>query len=152
VLRLIAGLEYPDVGRVMIGGVDGTGLPPQRRSVGFVFQSYALFPHMTVRRNVAFGLQVRKAPPEQIARDVDELLAAVELDGYGDRYPGELSGGQRQRVAFARALATQPKILLLDEPFGALDAQVRLSLRDWLRKFHEERARSASIRPSPPCS
>jgi sulfate transport system ATP-binding protein len=147
VLRLIAGLEYPDVGRVMIGGVDGTGLPPQRRSVGFVFQSYALFPHMTVRRNVAFGLQVRKAPPEQIARDVDELLAAVELDGYGDRYPGELSGGQRQRVAFARALATQPKILLLDEPFGALDAQVRLSLRDWLRKFHEERARSSKHPP-----
>jgi sulfate transport system ATP-binding protein len=147
VLRLIAGLEYPDAGRVVIGGVDGTALPPQKRGVGFVFQSYALFPHMTVRKNVAFGLTVRKAPPDQIAREVDELLAAVELEGYGDRYPGELSGGQRQRVAFARALATQPKILLLDEPFGALDAQVRLSLRDWLRKFHEERARSTRHPP-----
>jgi sulfate transport system ATP-binding protein len=147
VLRLIAGLEYPDAGRVVIGGVDGTALPPQKRGVGFVFQSYALFPHMTVRKNVAFGLTVQKASPERIAREVDELLAAVELDGYGDRYPGELSGGQRQRVAFARALATQPKILLLDEPFGALDAQVRLSLREWLRKFHEERARSTTHPP-----
>jgi sulfate transport system ATP-binding protein len=142
VLRLIAGLEYPDAGRVVIGGVDGTTLPPQHRGVGFVFQSYALFPHMNVRRNIAFGLMVRKAPAAQIEREVDELLAAVELEGYGARYPSELSGGQRQRVAFARALATQPKILLLDEPFGALDAQVRLSLRDWLRKFHAERARS----------
>jgi len=147
VLRLIAGLEYPDRGRVVIGGVDGTALPPQKRGVGFVFQSYALFPHMNVRRNIAFGLQVRKAPPAQIERDVDELLAAVELEGYGDRLPGELSGGQRQRVAFARALATQPKILLLDEPFGALDAQVRLSLRDWLRRFHEERAHSTRHPP-----
>jgi sulfate transport system ATP-binding protein len=146
-LRLIAGLEYPDAGRVLIGGVDGTALPPQRREVGFVFQSYALFPHMDVRRNVAFGLTVRKAPAAQITRDVDELLAAVELEGYGDRFPGELSGGQRQRVAFARALATRPKILLLDEPFGALDAQVRLALRDWLRKFHEERARSRKHPP-----
>jgi len=147
VLRLIAGLEYPDGGRVVIGGVDGTALPPQKRGVGFVFKSYALFPHMTVRKNVAFGLAVRKAPPEQITREVDELLAAVELEGYGDRYPGELSGGQRQRVAFARALATRPKILLLDEPFGALDAQVRLSLRDWLRRFHEERAHSTKHPP-----
>jgi sulfate transport system ATP-binding protein len=147
VLRLIAGLEYPDAGRVLIGGVDGTTLPPQRRGVGFVFQSYALFPHMSVRRNVAFGLTVRKTPSQQIDREVDELLAAVELEGYGERFPGELSGGQRQRVAFARALATQPKILLLDEPFGALDAQVRLSLRDWLRKFHEERARSTRHPP-----
>jgi sulfate transport system ATP-binding protein len=147
VLRLIAGLEYPDQGRVVIGGVEGTALPPQKRSVGFVFQSYALFPHMNVRRNIAFGLTIRKAPPERIAREVDELLAAVELEGYGDRLPGELSGGQRQRVAFARALATQPKILLLDEPFGALDAQVRLSLRDWLRRFHEERAHSTRHPP-----
>src|SRR6185295_6783775 len=147
VLRLIAGLEYPDAGRVVIGGVDGTALPPQKRSVGFVFQSYALFPHMNVRRNIAFGLTVRKAPPAEISREVDELLAAVELEGYGDRLPSELSGGQRQRVAFARALATRPKILLLDEPFGALDAQVRLSLRDWLRKFHEERAHSSEHPP-----
>jgi sulfate transport system ATP-binding protein len=147
VLRLIAGLEDPDEGRVLIDGVDGTAVPPQKRGVGFVFQSYALFPHMNVRRNIAFGLTVRKVPPAQIARDVDELLAAVELEGYGERLPSELSGGQRQRVAFARALATQPKILLLDEPFGALDAQVRLSLRDWLRKFHEERARSTRHPP-----
>jgi sulfate transport system ATP-binding protein len=147
VLRLIAGLEYPDAGRVVIGGVDGTSLPPQRRGVGFVFQSYALFPHMSVRRNVAFGLTIRKVPAAQVAQEVDELLAAVELEGYGDRFPGELSGGQRQRVAFARALATRPKILLLDEPFGALDAQVRLSLRDWLRKFHEERAHSSRHPP-----
>jgi sulfate transport system ATP-binding protein len=142
VLRLIAGLEAPDGGRVVIGGVDGTRLPPQRRRVGFVFQSYALFPHMDVRRNIAFGLVVRGASPAQTRQQVDELLAAVELEGYGDRLPRELSGGQRQRVAFARALAVEPKILLLDEPFGALDAQVRAMLRDWLRRFHEERARS----------
>jgi sulfate transport system ATP-binding protein len=147
VLRLIAGLEYPDSGRVLIGGADGTAVPPQQRGVGFVFQSYALFPHMDVRRNIAFGLTVRKVPPAQIEREVDELLAAVELEGYGGRFPGELSGGQRQRVAFARALATRPKILLLDEPFGALDAQVRLSLRDWLRRFHEERAHSTRHPP-----
>jgi sulfate transport system ATP-binding protein len=147
VLRLIAGLEQPDEGRVVIGGVDGTRLPPQRRRVGFVFQSYALFPHMTVRRNIAFGLVVRGAPAEETRRQVDELLAAVELEGYGERFPSELSGGQRQRVAFARALAVEPKILLLDEPFGALDAQVRLMLRDWLRRFHEERARSTRHPP-----
>jgi sulfate transport system ATP-binding protein len=147
VLRLIAGLEEPDEGRVVLGGVDGTRLPPQRRGVGFVFQSYALFPHMTVRRNIAFGLKVRRAPADQIQRQVNELLAAVELDGYGERFPSELSGGQRQRVAFARALAVEPKILLLDEPFGALDAQVRLMLRDWLRRFHEERARSGRHPP-----
>jgi sulfate/thiosulfate transport system ATP-binding protein len=146
-LRLIAGLEIPDAGRVVIGGVDGTRLPPQRRGVGFVFQSYALFPHMTVSKNIAFGLKVRKAPPAEIARQVEELLAAVELSGYGERFPSELSGGQRQRVAFARALAIHPKILLLDEPFGALDAQVRLSLRDWLRRFHEKRARSTDHPP-----
>jgi sulfate transport system ATP-binding protein len=115
--------------------------------VGFVFQSYALFPHMTVRRNIAFGLAVRGASAEEIRHQVDELLAAVELEGYGERFPSELSGGQRQRVAFARALAVEPKILLLDEPFGALDAQVRLMLRDWLRRFHEERARSTRHPP-----
>jgi sulfate transport system ATP-binding protein len=147
VLRLIAGLEEPDEGRVLIGGVDGTRVPPRRRGVGFVFQSYALFPHMTVRRNIAFGLAVRGADADETRRQVDELLAAVELEGYGERYPAELSGGQRQRVAFARALAVEPKILLLDEPFGALDAQVRLMLRDWLRRFHEERARSTRHPP-----
>jgi sulfate transport system ATP-binding protein len=147
VLRLIAGLEQPDGGRVVIGGVDGTRVPAQRRGVGFVFQSYALFPHMTVRENIAFGLNVRKVPAADIERRVSELLEAVELEGYGARLPRELSGGQRQRVAFARALAIEPKILLLDEPFGALDAQVRLSLRDWLRRFHEERARSTEHPP-----
>jgi sulfate transport system ATP-binding protein len=147
VLRLIAGLEDPDEGRVVVGGVDGTRLAPQKRGVGFVFQSYALFPHMNVRRNIAFGLLVRGVSAEQQRRQVDDLLAAVELEGYGDRYPGELSGGQRQRVAFARALAVQPKILLLDEPFGALDAQVRLSLRDWLRRFHDERNRPGAQAP-----
>jgi sulfate/thiosulfate transport system ATP-binding protein len=143
VLRLVAGLELPDGGRVLIDGIDGTHLPPQKREVGFVFQSYALFPHMTVRANVAFGLQIRKVPTAEIARRVDELISAVELEGYGERLPRELSGGQRQRVAFARALAIEPRILLLDEPFGALDAQVRVSLRGWLRRFHETRARGA---------
>jgi sulfate transport system ATP-binding protein len=140
VLRLIAGLEHPDAGQVIIHGVDGTNIPPQRRGVGFVFQSYALFPHMNVRRNIAFGLEIRKLSRAEIDRRIDELLAAVELEGLGGRLPRELSGGQRQRVAFARALATEPRLLLLDEPFGALDAQVRVSLRGWLRRFHEERA------------
>jgi sulfate transport system ATP-binding protein len=147
VLRLVAGLEQPDAGRLLVDGVDGTYVPPQRRGVGFVFQSYALFSDMTVRANIAFGLRVRRWSQGEIDRKVDELLAAVELDGLGARIPRELSGGQRQRVAFARALATDPKILLLDEPFGALDAQVRLALRDWLRRFHEERARSSSLPP-----
>ncbi len=147
VLRLIAGLEHPDGGRLVIDGADGTSIPPQDRGIGFVFQSYALFPHMTVRDNVAFGLRVRKRRAAEIIRQVDELLVAVELEGYGQRLPSELSGGQKQRVAFARALAIEPKILLLDEPFGALDAQVRLSLRDWLRRFHEQRALSKDHTP-----
>ncbi len=137
VLRLVAGLEQPDAGRVIIGGVDASAVPPQRRGAGFVFQSYALFPHMTVRRNIGFGLRARRRQPAEIDRRVDDLLATVELDGHGDRLPAELSGGERQRVAFARALAIEPAILLLDEPFGALDAQVRKSLREWLRRFQE---------------
>jgi sulfate/thiosulfate transport system ATP-binding protein len=138
VLRVIAGLEQPDSGQVLFGDEDVTHLAAQHRGLGFVFQSYALFKHMTVRKNIAFGLGVRKTPKEQARRKVEELLELVQLDGLGDRYPAQLSGGQRQRVAFARALAIEPKMLLLDEPFGALDAQVRVELRDWLRRFHDE--------------
>jgi sulfate transport system ATP-binding protein len=137
-LRIIAGLEQPDSGTVKIGGEDATRLPPQRRRVGFVFQHYAAFKHMTVYRNVAFGLTIRKRPKEEIRRRVDELLELVHLDGMADRYPAQLSGGQRQRMALARALAVQPEVLLLDEPFGALDAQVRKELRTWLRRLHDE--------------
>jgi sulfate transport system ATP-binding protein len=139
VLRLIAGLEQPDAGRILVGDADYTNRPAQKRDVGFVFQSYALFKHMSVRGNIAFALNVRKVPKVDVARRVEELLALVQLDGLGDRYPAQLSGGQRQRVAFARALAIQPKMLLLDEPFGALDAQVRVELRDWLCRFQAER-------------
>jgi len=138
VLRVIAGLEQPDAGVIMFGDEDVTNLPAQKRGLGFVFQSYALFKHMTVRKNIAFGLGVRKVDKEQARHRVEELLKLVQLDGLGDRYPTQLSGGQRQRVAFARALAIEPKMLLLDEPFGALDAMVRVELRDWLRKFHDE--------------
>jgi len=140
ILRIIAGLEPADSGSVELTGEDATHLPAQRRGVGFVFQHYALFRHMTIRQNVAFGLEVRK--PRVAAREardrVDELLALVQLSGYADRYPSQLSGGQRQRVALARALAPRPKVLLLDEPFGALDARVRDDLRNWLRKLHDE--------------
>jgi sulfate transport system ATP-binding protein len=139
VLRVVAGLEEPDAGQVMFGGEDVTNLPAQKRGLGFVFQSYALFKHMTVRKNIAFGLGVRKVGVEETHRKVEELLSLVQLDGLGDRYPAQLSGGQRQRVAFARALAIEPKVLLLDEPFGALDAQVRVELRDWLRAFNAQR-------------
>ena len=138
VLRVIAGLEQPDAGAILFDGEDVTNLPAQKRGLGFVFQSYALFKHMTVRKNIAFGLGVRKVDKEQARHKVEKLLKLVQLDGLGDRYPTQLSGGQRQRVAFARALAIEPKMLLLDEPFGALDAMVRVELREWLRKFHDE--------------
>ena len=139
VLRIIAGLENPDSGRVLFGDRDFTNVAVQARGVGFVFQSYALFKHMTVRKNIAFGLGIRGRGKAAIDAKVDELLALVQLEEYGHRYPAQLSGGQRQRVAFARALAIDPTVLLLDEPFGALDAQVRIELRAWLRKFHDQR-------------
>jgi sulfate transport system ATP-binding protein len=138
VLRLIAGLEEPDVGSIRIDGVDCTNMPARSRGVGFAFQSYALFHHMTVHDNIGFGLKIRKAPRADIDRRVEELLQLVQLQDYGKRYPSQLSGGQRQRIALARALATGPKVLLLDEPFGALDARVRIELRDWLTEFQEK--------------
>jgi len=137
-LRVIAGLEAPDTGRVVIDGEDATPLPAQRRGIGFVFQHYAAFKHMTVRENVAFGLRIRKRPKAQIDAKVDELLEIVGLKGHHSRYPSQLSGGQRQRMALARALAIEPRVLLLDEPFGALDAKVRADLREWLRRLHDE--------------
>jgi sulfate/thiosulfate transport system ATP-binding protein len=137
-LRVIAGLEAPDSGRVVIDGEDATPLPAQRRGIGFVFQHYAAFKHMTVRENVAFGLRIRKRPKAQIDAKVDELLQIVGLEGHHKRYPSQLSGGQRQRMALARALAIEPRVLLLDEPFGALDAKVRADLRAWLRRLHDE--------------
>jgi sulfate transport system ATP-binding protein len=137
-LRVIAGLERPDAGAVEIDGRDASALPPQRRGVGFVFQHYAAFKHMTVRENVAFGLKVQRRPKAEIRRRVDELLELVQLPGLADRYPAQLSGGQRQRMALARALAVEPSVLLLDEPFGALDARVRKELRAWLRRLHDD--------------
>ena len=137
-LRIVAGLERPDSGDVLLAGEDATGLTPQRRNVGFVFPHYAAFKHMTVRDNVGFALTIRKRPKQEIRERVDELLELVQLQGYADRYPSKLSGGQRQRMALARALAAKPRVLLLDEPFGALDARVRAELRDWLRRLHEE--------------
>ena len=137
-LRIIAGLEQADEGRVEIEGQDATALPPQKRNVGFVFQHYAAFKHLSVARNVAFGLEIRKRPKDEIRARVDELLQLVHLDQFGDRLPAQLSGGQRQRMALARALAVEPSVLLLDEPFGALDAKVRKELRDWLRRLHDE--------------
>ncbi|HEY1279620.1 MAG TPA: TOBE-like domain-containing protein [Acidimicrobiales bacterium] len=137
-LRVVAGLETPDAGTVEINGAEATALPPQRRNVGFVFQHYAAFKHMTVFRNVAFGLEIRKVPKPDIRRRVTELLELVHLEGFAERLPSQLSGGQRQRMALARALAVEPSVLLLDEPFGALDAQVRKELRSWLRRLHDE--------------
>jgi sulfate transport system ATP-binding protein len=137
-LRIIAGLERPDAGEVLLAGEEATALTPQKRKVGFVFQHYAAFKHMTVRENVAFGLKVRKRPRAEVEKRVRELLALVQLEGWGDHYPAQLSGGQRQRMALARALAPEPRVLLLDEPFGALDARVRAELRGWLRRLHEE--------------
>ncbi len=141
-LRMIAGLDFPDAGRIVINGRDATDLPAGERGIGFVFQHYALFRHMTVRANVDFGMRVmtndrRPTKAERRAR-VERLLATVRLDGLGDRFPAQLSGGQRQRVALARALAIEPQVLLLDEPFGALDAAVRRDLRRWLRDLHSE--------------
>jgi sulfate/thiosulfate transport system ATP-binding protein len=137
-LRIIAGLETPDGGEVVIDEREVTGTPARTRDVGFVFQHYAPFKHMTVHDNVAFGLTVRKRPKAEIEARVAELLGLVRLEGLAERYPSQLSGGQLQRMALARALAVQPKVLLLDEPFGALDAQVRAELREWLRRLHEE--------------
>ncbi|HSM84295.1 MAG TPA: sulfate ABC transporter ATP-binding protein [Nodosilinea sp.] len=137
-LRVIAGLEQADTGRIYISAQDATYKTVQDRQVGFVFQHYALFKHLTVRRNVAFALELQKWPPARIKHRVDTLLDLVQLEGLGDRYPSQLSGGQRQRVALARALAVEPQVLLLDEPFGALDAKVRKDLRDWLRRLHND--------------
>jgi sulfate/thiosulfate transport system ATP-binding protein len=137
-LRVIAGLETPDSGSVEIDGADVTDVVPQRRNIGFVFQHYAAFKHMTVRGNVAFGMTIRKRPKAEIDARVDELLGIVGLAGFQKRYPSQLSGGQRQRMALARALAVEPRVLLLDEPFGALDAKVRAELRSWLRRLHDE--------------
>jgi sulfate/thiosulfate transport system ATP-binding protein len=138
ILRIIAGLEEPDQGAVYLTGEDATNLPTQKRNVGFVFQHYALFKHMNVGRNIAFGLEVQKRPKDEIKSRVEELLNLVQLKGYENHYPSQLSGGQRQRVALARALAPKPRVLLLDEPFGALDAKVRQNLAGWLRQLHKE--------------
>jgi sulfate transport system ATP-binding protein len=150
-LRIIAGLDKADAGTVSIEGTEATKLPPQKRNVGFVFQHYAVFKHMTVAKNVAFGLEIRaqgglrapwtpqrRADRERIEHRVDELLRLVHLQQFSHRLPSQLSGGQRQRMALARALAVEPKVLLLDEPFGALDAKVRKELREWLRRLHDE--------------
>jgi sulfate transport system ATP-binding protein len=141
-LRIIAGLELPDSGIIHLNGEDATKSTARDRQVGFVFQHYALFRHMTVFENIAFGLRVRpkatRPPEREIRVRVLELLQLIQLDWMGDRYPSQLSGGQRQRVALARALAVEPRVLLLDEPFGALDAKVRRELREWLRRLHDD--------------
>jgi sulfate transport system ATP-binding protein len=137
-LRIVAGLETADEGSVFIDGKDVTGRPPQERGVGFVFQHYAAFKHMSVYDNIAFGLRIRKRPKAEISERVHQLLKLVQLEGLAKRYPSQLSGGQRQRMGLARALAIDPDVLLLDEPFGALDARVRAELREWLRRLHDE--------------
>ena len=137
-LRIIAGLDNPDKGRIWLAGRDATFLSIQEREIGFVFQNYALFKHMTVYENIAFGLDIRKTNLITIKNRVNQLLQLIQLEKFADRYPNQLSGGQRQRVALARALAVEPKVLLLDEPFGALDVKVRKQLRNWLRCLHEE--------------
>lgn len=137
-LRAIAGLDEPDTGTITINGRDVTKIPPQKRGIGFVFQHYAAFKHLTVRDNVGFGLRIRRRPKTEIKEKVDNLLEVVGLSGFQTRYPNQLSGGQRQRMALARALAVDPQVLLLDEPFGALDAKVREDLRAWLRRLHDE--------------
>ncbi len=138
ILRIVSGLEDPDSGEVWLGGSRVDRVPARERGVGFVFQHYALFPHMTVRENIGFGLRVRKHDPAAVAARAEEMIRLVGLHGLGERYPHELSGGQRQRVALARALCPAPKVLLLDEPFGAVDAKIRGELRAWLRKLHDE--------------
>ena len=137
-LRIVAGLEVPDAGTIMIDGADVSRVIPQTRGIGFVFQHYAAFTHMSVRQNVAFGLKIRKRPKAEVRERVDELLALVGLTKWAEQRPSQLSGGQRQRMALARALAVEPRVLLLDEPFGALDANVRAELRRWLRRLHDE--------------
>ena len=137
-LRVIAGLETPDSGTVFIDELNVTGRSAQSRGVGFVFQHYAAFKHLTVAKNIAFGMTIRKRPKREIAERVAQLLELVQLEGLADRYPSQLSGGQRQRMGLARALAVDPSVLLLDEPFGALDARVRTELRLWLRRLHDE--------------
>ncbi|HLJ65377.1 MAG TPA: ATP-binding cassette domain-containing protein, partial [Stellaceae bacterium] len=140
-LRIIAGLESPEAGGLTISGKDALALPPRARGIGLVFQHYALFRHMTIAENIAFGLRVRarrhRPPRHEIEARVSELMALVQLEGLGHRFPTQISGGQRQRVALARALAVEPNVLLLDEPFGALDAKVRVELRHWLRDLHD---------------
>jgi len=137
-LKLVAGLEHQDSGRIWLTGKDTNFLSIQERQIGFVFQNYALFKHLTVFQNISYGLEIQKTSKTQIAHRVQELLQLIQLEDFVDRYPAQLSGGQKQRVALARALAIEPKVLLLDEPFGALDFQVRKDLRNWLKKLHEE--------------
>ena len=143
-LRLISGLEAPDEGRLWLAGIDATRQSVRERNIGFVFQNYALFKHLTIAQNIGFGLEIRSISASKIKKKVAELLDLIQLSGLGYRYPAQLSGGQRQRVALARALAIEPKILLLDEPFGALDTKVRKDLRAWLRQLHE-RSRVTTI-------